>query len=364
MEGNMKLDWQSAFNLRKVSPSVVSVVLSIGDKIKCSGSGTVIKTDCDDNGNIATILTSASVIPDLENSGAETKVVVYLSDGKETTAKLVGRDVHYNLALIEIIVNQTLQAAKFRWLDDTVFIDECSYKEIKSSRETQNIFPGDRIIALSRSHVGLCFAAAASGSYIMESPKFDCQELLYTTCVINKSWIGGPVVNCNMEVIGVTFYNGGYASFLPINVAMKWWEAIKLNRKLCHPSLGIGVGSLLLGNLESVQDLVHKFPEASKGLVVLKVVPLSAAWASGILEGDIIIKCDGKVLSSSLEFFEAIWERAGATVELVIVKVNRDSPLHVKMAVEDVAVEKFNSWPLGVVKRQADWIVVEDFFCN
>jgi hypothetical protein len=33
-----------------------------------------------------------------------------------------------------------------------------------------------------------------------------------------------------MEVVGVAFYSRKYAPFLPINVAMKWWEAVKLNR--------------------------------------------------------------------------------------------------------------------------------------
>ncbi|KAJ4785113.1 Serine protease HTRA1 [Rhynchospora pubera] len=368
MSGIMELDCQSSLNLLKVSPSVVSVVVSIGDKIIRCGSGTVIKIDHADNNNnstIATILTSAYVIPDLEHSGAETKVLVYLSDAKKTTAKLVGRDVHYNLALIEITVNQTLQAANLQWLDDTVLIDECSHTEAMSSSKTMKVFPGETIITLCRRfHCG-SRAVVSHGSYILngrsyqksyfnsqflyfskERPKFDCQELLYTTCKIAKDFIGGPVINCNMAVIGVTFYSRGYASFLPINVAIKWWEAIEFNRKLCHPSLGIAVGSLLLWNLESVRDLVYKFPEASKGLAVLKVVPSSGAQAAGIVEGDIIVKFDGKVLSSSLEFFEAIWERAGSAVELVIVKVNCDSPLHVNLHIEDVPVEKFNSWPV------------------
>ncbi|KAJ4802543.1 Serine protease HTRA1 [Rhynchospora pubera] len=295
----MELDCQSALNLLKVSPSVVSVVVSIGGKIIRCGSGTVIKIDHADNNNstIATILTSAYVIPDLEHSGAETKVLVYLSDGKKTTAKLVGRDVHYNLALIEITVNQTLQAANLQWLDDTVLIDECSHTEAMSSSKTMKVFPGETIITLCRRYHCGSRAVVSHGSYIMERPKFDCQELLYTTCKIAKDFIGGPVINCNMAVIGVTFYSRGYASFLPINVAIKWWEAIEFNRKLCHPSLGIAVGSLLLWNLESVRDLVYKFPEASKGLVV----PSSGAQAAGIVEGDIIVKFDGKVLSSSLE---------------------------------------------------------------
>jgi C-terminal processing protease CtpA/Prc len=45
-----------------------------------------------------------------------------------------------------------------------------------------------------------------------------------------------------------------------------------------------------------------------------------------------------------LQFFEAIWDKAGTAVELEVVRANIDHPFHIKLTVEDVPKEKFNRY--------------------
>jgi hypothetical protein len=55
----------------------------IGGQTKFCGSGTIIETTCTENGFTSIVLTSASVIPDLENSGAaEVSKPVYIGPFK------------------------------------------------------------------------------------------------------------------------------------------------------------------------------------------------------------------------------------------------------------------------------------------
>jgi len=40
---------------------------------------------------------------------------------------------------------------------------------------------------------------------------------------------GGPLINCNGEVIGINFYEHSYTSFLPINIASRCLECLEKN---------------------------------------------------------------------------------------------------------------------------------------
>ncbi|CAH9131847.1 unnamed protein product [Cuscuta epithymum] len=90
-----------------------------------------------------------------------------------------------------------------------------------SISELFKLTPGSRVIALGRYHEE-CDIMASPGNISLEQCRFDCKELLRSTCRITKCGIGGPLINRHAEVIGVRVFASYFTPFLPINIVSKW----------------------------------------------------------------------------------------------------------------------------------------------
>ncbi|KAK1400614.1 hypothetical protein POM88_000219 [Heracleum sosnowskyi] len=70
---------------------------------------------------------------------------------------------------------------------------------------------------------------------------------------------------------------------------------------LCQDANDGQIMRLIAPPLGHIARVVHKFPDAYKGLVVKKIIPDSSADVAGLLVDDVIIKCDEKPVESFLE---------------------------------------------------------------
>lgn len=141
-------------------------------------------------------------------------------------------------------------------------------------------------------------------------------------------------------------------SFLPINIVSSWWNHFKSCRQYRRPWLGVEITNLHSCCLNFLAEFMRKFPNVGKGVVVTKVAD-SPAYCSGIRPEDVIVKCDGIVVRSTLEFFDIVWNKVGGeSVELNILRASDAETLKISLALEETAPDKFYQW------KRASWYVL------
>jgi len=262
----------------RVSPSVVSIEVKTG-----SSGGTGSGFFLDSSGHI---LTNNHVISLAATSGASIKVK--LANGKDYDAKLVGRDVSYDLAVIKIAVT------------------DAPALQLGDSDEVQ---VGDGVIAIG-SPLGLTGTVTSgiisaknrpvtSGGGTRESSFINA---LQTDAAINPGNSGGPLVDLSGAVIGINSaiattgsgFGGQSGSIglgfeIPINQARKTADQLIKNGSSTYPIMGVSLDTRYTGVGAKIPDDVGS------------VSPGGPADRAGIKPGDIIIAIDGKAIDTADE---------------------------------------------------------------
>lgn len=262
----------------RVSPSVVSIEVSRGNS---GGSGSGFFLD-----NTGHILTNNHVISLVATAGASMRV--QLANGKTYDAKLVGRDVAYDLAVIKIKVTD----APALQLGDSDAVQV-----------------GDGVIAIG-SPLGLTGTVTSgiisaknrpvtSGSGTRESSFINA---IQTDAAINPGNSGGPLVDLSGAVIGVnsaiattgSAFGGqsgsiGLGFAIPINQARKTADQLIKNGSSTYPIMGVSLDITYNGT-------GAKIPDAAGS-----VTPNGPAERAGIKPGDVIIEIAGKSVNTADE---------------------------------------------------------------
>lgn len=304
---NWYMDDEAKIALMKVSDSVVALVSYIDGKKFMHGSGTIIESD-----NMTSIvLTSANIFRraqdvlknDLPDDLQIT--VLYSSRGDSYVGDVIAYDYHYNLAVIKFQLENPGSVAKIAHIDDSLGVTlNPPSSVLRPHLKSYNLAPGDGVIAVGRYSYASFDLMGACGFYCLARSKLDCKELFQTTCSITGCGDGGPMINCNGEVIGVTFHYPG-TPFMPVNISLKWWKYYKQHRKYCRPSLGVEATNMYAADVDVIERVIMKFPSVCKGVIVERVIPGSPAHLAGLHENDVIFLCDGKPVQSLLEFLRS-----------------------------------------------------------
>ncbi|XP_050237530.1 putative protease Do-like 14 [Mercurialis annua] len=349
---NQHLDIYTKRAALKAAPFVVSLVAYIGEEMLYQSSGTIIESD--DVSSV--ILTSANLItcpPTKTLTPDNIKVLVYLKDGRSFHGEVLTFNPHYNIAAIRIQSNAHLPTASMRHLDDSITIDSSQLHfpeektfQLRPHSNSYNLLPGDRLFAIGRYFVKPYDIMIAPGEFCLGRCDYDCKELFRASCNISRCGIGGPLINYNGEVVGICFYNCSCTPFLPINVVSKWWNQYKTNGITRQPYLGIELTNLYAAKLYVMEEIIQKFPNICKGVIVEEVIPGSVADLAGIRPKDVIIEFGGKTVHGFLELIELMWDKVGDSVELVVLRASDGSSLKLSMLVEEATPDKSYSWPL------------------
>ncbi len=282
----------------RVSPSVVSIEVRNGNS-GGTGSGFFL----DSSGHI---LTNNHVISAAATNGAD--ITVKLANGKNYGAKLIGRDVSYDLAVIKIAVT------------------DAPALQLGNSDEIQ---VGDGVIAIG-SPLGLTGTVTSgiisaknrpvtSGGGTSESSFINA---LQTDAAINPGNSGGPLVDLSGAVIGInsaiattgSSFGGqsgsiGLGFAIPINQAKKTADQLIKFGSSTYPIMGVSLDTRFAG-------AGAKIPNTSGS-----VSPGGPADRAGIAPGDVIVEIDGKSIASADEAIVSV--RSHSVGDVVKVKYLR-----------------------------------------
>ncbi len=269
---------------QRVLPSVVSI-----SAVSSSGGGTGTGFVIDSTGYI---LTNNHVIADAAADGGD--IEVQLNDGTILQASIIGRDSSYDLAVLK--VNQTgLTALTFGDSDDVAVGDSViaigSPLGLSGTVTLGIVSAKDRAVTAGES--------AGDSSFI---------NAIQTDAAINPGNSGGPLVNSAGAVIGVnsaiatlgtsslSSQSGsiGLGFAIPINQARKTAEQLIKNGKATYPVVGVSVDMQYAGDGAKIADTSNA------------ILPGGPASKAGLRAGDLIVKFDGRTITTPEELIVAI----------------------------------------------------------
>lgn len=298
---------------QRVLPSVVSIETQSSDG-GSSGSGFVI----DSSGYI---LTNNHVIDSAAISGGQIKV--RLSTGNSYTARVIGRDSSYDLAVLKITA-PNLKALQFG--------------------DSDAVAVGDSVIAIG-SPLGLSgtvtLGIISAKNRAVTAGERDSENsfinALQTDAAINPGNSGGPLVDSTGAVIGVnsaiaTLGSGfgprtgsiGLGFAIPINQARKTADQLIKTGKATYPVMGISVDM----NFSGKGAMISKTAGA--------IVPGGPASLVGMKSGDVITEIEGRVITSPEELIVAIRSHSvGEEIEITYLRDGMSKSAQLTLAASD-----------------------------
>ena len=266
--------------VKKVKPAVVGISSKFTETSVGTGTGIIASPD-------GYIVTNAHVVRShSENSNTiAQQVTVVLADKSEYTAEIIGTDPRTDLAVLKINTNgKKLPTAEF---GDSTKLSE-----------------GELAVAIGNPLGFELYGSVTCGiiSALNRTITIDEYEmiLIQTDAAINPGNSGGPLLNSCGQVIGINSskiisdYAEGLGFAIPITSAKIVIDDLIEN--------GYVTGRARIGiNGEDVGKSNAKHYDLPEGVYVRYIEKNSAAEASGIEVGDIIVAADGKNVTSMRE---------------------------------------------------------------
>lgn len=255
------------------------------------GSGVIVHPD-------GYILTNHHVISEAD------EITVKLFDKRVFRAELLGSDPLTDIALIKIDADD-LPVAAFG--------------------NSDNIEVGEWVLAIGsplslNSTVTAGIVSAIGRQIDIIGDQYGVESFIQTDAVINPGNSGGALVNIKGELIGVntaiaskTGLYQGYGFAVPSNIAKHVMEDIITYGYAVRGYVGVGI-----------KDVDATYAKAiglkkAEGVLVESLMDNGAAKESGLEEGDVILKIDGRHLdqSNDLQAYVAL-KQPGDVVKLII----------------------------------------------
>ena len=296
-----------------VSPSVVGIKVKF---MQAGIFGTFAEAEGEGSGIIYSkdgyIITNYHVIEDAVDNSQAT-VTVYLNGNSENAheATVIGGDEITDIAVIKLKdQNIELVPAKLG--------------------KSEGLKVGSLAVAIGNP-LGLEFAGTVTGGYISGINRNITAEgktlnLIQTDAAINEGNSGGALVNGSGEIIGINTAKIGASGVeglgfaIPIDTAKPIITELISNKKISRPYIGIGGV-----NIDNVTAEKYNMPQ---GIYVQEVEKSSPASLAGIKVGDIIVKADGKKVTSMEKLNEIKYEKkVGDKFNLVVKRNNKDKDI-------------------------------------
>ena len=285
------------------------------------GSGFIISPD-------GYIVTNNHLVQSANGSGTVDTVTVTLTNRKEYTARIIGRDQLADLALLKI---DDTNLPYVRWGDST------------------HARVGDWILAIGNPYGlgGTVTAGIISALHrgITGTGAYD--RYIQTDAAINMGNSGGPMFDLNGNVIGIntalispTGTNVGIGLAIPVELAKPVIDALRRGQRPQRGYLGVGLQPVdedIAGPLGLPKD---------RGEIVRTVQPATPAAKAGIQQGDVILSVNGRDVNPDETVSYLIANTpVGSRVPVVIVRNGRR--MTVQVVVEQRPTEEELARQLG-----------------
>ncbi|KAK6493533.1 serine protease HTRA3 isoform X2 [Huso huso] len=295
--------------VEKIAPAVVHIELFLrhplfGRNVPLSSGSGFIMSDT------GLIVTNAHVVSSTSTSTSagrqQLKVQLHNGDTYEATIKDI--DKKSDIATIKVNPQKKLQALLLGLSSD--------------------LRPGEFVVA-----IGSPFALQNTVTTgIVSTAQRDGKELglrdsdmdyIQTDANINYGNSGGPLVNLDGEVIGINTLKvaAGISFAIPSDRITQFLNEShdkhsKEVKAVKKRFIGIRMLTITPALVEELKQQNADFPDVSTGIYVLEVVPNSPAQKGGIKDGDIIVKLNGRPLSTTSELLEAVINESALLLEV------------------------------------------------
>ncbi|CAM5999953.1 unnamed protein product [Sphagnum balticum] len=261
---------------------------------QASGSGFIFTPD-------GYIFTNNHVV---ENAS---EIFVALSDGRRVSARLIGRDPHTDLAVLQI------------WSPGMV---------PAKLGDSQKLRAGQIVVAVGnpygfQSTVTAGVVSALGRSMRAQSGRL-IDNIIQTDAALNPGNSGGPLVNSDGEVIGVNtaviLPAQGICFAVPINTAKSVAVSLLKHGYVRRGWLGVGVQNV------PVQRRVGRYHSIvnTGATLIISVESGSPAAVAGLRTGDAIISLGESIVNDADDLHRALLNASGSSA---IVKIIRHSEL-------------------------------------
>ncbi|MBD8048906.1 S1C family serine protease [Clostridium faecium] len=293
---------------KKASPAVVGVATkSINrnmftlqqEELEGIGSGFIFNDE-------GYILTNYHVI----EGASDVKVIFY--DGKEVNAKVINYQEDADLAVIKIT-------------------EEVKLPGILEIGDSDSLQVGEQVVAIGNP-LGKEFSGSVTTgivSALNREVQFDNGKklkLIQTDTAINPGNSGGPLLNSKGQVIGINTAKIGQQGVEGLGFSIPINEASNKLDNLLKPILKLGISAL---NLNKEMAKENNMPV---GIYIESVESLSVAQKGGLQPGDVIVKFDGKKVSTVEELNQIkSSHKEGDTVSVELVRSGKTVTTNLKL---------------------------------
>ena len=286
-EGNM-FPGLSDPNLRQFFGNRLQVVPDVPES--GVGSGVIVSSD-------GYIVTNNHVV-----DGA-TQVVVTFADGREMTARVVGRDPQTDVAVIKVQAKD-LPAVTFA--------------------PSHNVEVGDRVLAIGNPFgIGETVTTGiVSATGRRAGLGLAYEDFIQTDAAINPGNSGGALVDVEGRLVGINTailsHSGGFQGVglaVPSDLVGNVADSLVAHGKVVRGYVGIGIQDLTPGLADTFGLKV------TGGALVTDVQPNSPGFRAGLKSGDVITAIDGQPVDSASRLSLAVGETSpGTTISLDVLR--------------------------------------------
>ncbi len=304
------------------------------------GSGVIVRQ----NGRTVYALTNNHV------AGDATQIKVKLTDGREFTGKLVGKDPRRDLALVSFETGDKVPVAALG--------------------DSTGVRPGDWVLAIGnplgfQSTVTAGIVSAVGRQSTPDSGVAGFTDYIQTDAAINQGNSGGPLVNTDGEVIGIDTWiaspSGGSVGLgfaIPINQAKTVIGDFISKGGVDYGWLGATVGNATPDVLKSLG-----VGDGTSGAMILDLFKGSPADKAGLEPGDVVTKIDDHKIAGSADLVQVVGNMApGAAARFDVVREGSAHSYNVRLAkrADDQTLAKMSDklWPGFIVVEQNGRIAV------
>jgi serine protease Do len=307
-----------------LGPSVVNIKVAWGSSSTAFGSGQGQQYSAEGSGVIyradGMIITNNHVVTD-ESTGQDVSAIkVTLATGEELDGTLVGRDPTTEIAVIKVNAGHDLPAATFA--KELPTVGEYAVA-IGSPLGYENSVTLGVISGLSRQVEGATGTAALALS-----------NLIQTDAPISPGNSGGALADSNGHVIGinVAYEPPAETGAVSIGFAIPAPTATSVADQLINNG-SVKQAYLGIGPVDVTPQLQQQYGlSRSSGVLIAQVAPGSPAEAAGLQQGDIIVKADGKDVTSSADLYAIDRDKKpGDQVQLTVDRDGQQSTVTVTL---------------------------------